>query len=187
MPPPKGPAKHFNGEAQKAFEGIGHGRRILFADPSLDLPAHTEEVVGTHAGSAAEALFHYAQFGHLEPGGDGKVEVVCMAPDPSDKRQLASIAIERFRAVAFKPIVDLEGSEVKLDLTEVPRETIGAKLGFYALMTDTSKRLLVVRTSSRNPYDCAYVESGHAQTGDEDRNQFELLIEEYRNSCPPPR
>ncbi len=161
-----------------AFERAGHGRRLVIADRSLDIPSD-EEVV-EYGGSSANALDRALQLLYRES------QVTIMFPDPPchyppfppDLDGAEWAAYNQFGPVLRKHgITDYRGGDGDpndilefayrqdgMDALVSPSDRI-SRIGFYPLISNVDERRLFVRTEDPNPYACATFVIGHAQHG----------------------
>jgi hypothetical protein len=142
----------------QALEEAGHGRRLVIVDRSFPFDRQKQDVVGYRGRTSAQALHSVLRLCRREG------VITAMAPDPSDKSELGSLALILFREATTNLGLALG------DMQSLPRFGKDATdgVGFYDLVDDEEQRRpIVVRTPDPLPYACATFIVGHSQTGEE--------------------
>ncbi|MBI2592119.1 hypothetical protein HYW36_01445 [Candidatus Saccharibacteria bacterium] len=155
MPPLKSIDRGLDGDALRALEKSGHGRRLAIVDASYNIPRWAE-VVNYHGSSSADALFGIVKLVPVE-----EASMDFMVPDPDKEGETR--ALEAFQKVAER--IAKEMPEVDAGAGEYPRldKDSDEGAGFYTVVNDQEQDTLFVRTRDRLPYACATFVIGHAQ------------------------
>ena len=159
MPPLKGIDRGLDGDALRALETSGHGRRLAIVDASYDIPRWAE-VVDYHGLSSANALLGIVRLIPVE----GELEF--MSPDPPET---ICAALKIFNGVAR--MLEREGhlpTDEKGEATVLERHRLDEQeevltQGFYSIVNDREADTLFVRTRDGLPYACATFVIGHSQ------------------------
>jgi hypothetical protein len=155
MPPLKGIDRGLTGEALKALEESGHGRRLAIVDASYNIPRWAQ-TVDYRRETSSQALMGILRLVPVE--GD---HIDLMSPDPDDDKPTSHEAYIRLSS-CIEHLFDghKQGNVHRLD----EQENAGEK-GFYSLANNQEEDTLFFRTSDKLPYACATFIIGHSQTG----------------------
>lgn len=168
MPPLRGIDRGLDGNALKALEESGHGRRLAIVDASYDIPRWAQ-VVNYLGQTSAEALHGIASLVPIEED-----SLTLMYPDIDDHSKLADDAYEAFLTVHGQLLKEL-GSKITIgslyrkdaaDLSELLQDADDAEEeeeGFYSVANNEAQDTLFVRTRDTLPYACATFIVGHSQ------------------------
>jgi len=153
MPPLKGIDRGLNGEALKALEESGHGRRIAVVDASYNIPRWSQ-AIDYNGKTSVEALVGILKLVPHEGN------ILLMKPD-SDVTEYGD-----------GPFCDIAATEVdealgypkqfgilRLDTIENDEEVPG----FYSTANDESVDTLFIRTRDTMAFACATFVVGHSQ------------------------
>ncbi len=161
MPPLRGIDRGLNGEALKALEESGHGRRLAIVDASYNIPRWAQ-VVEYHGHSSAQALLG---IGRLLPIELGSIRV--MIADREEESHRAELEFaescnhltdELKQNLGYEGIYRLDDQE-----SDFRGESPIKSLGFYSLANNEVEDTLYVRTRDTLPYACATFIIGHMQ------------------------
>jgi hypothetical protein len=162
MPPLKGIDRGLTGEALKALEESGHGRRIAIVDASYDIPRSAQKV-DYRGQSSAQALLGVLKLAPIENksltimGPDGDAQ----ADDPELAWQASRDIEEAYRSIDWGEEFP-GGANLARRLDEDQGATV--QEGFYTIAN--SSDTLFIRTPDTLPYACATFLVGHSQTGE---------------------
>lgn len=160
MPPLKGIDRGLNGEALKALEESGQGRRIAIVDASYNIPRWAQ-VVDYAGKTSLEALVGILKLVPWEGS------ILLMLPDEGTEPSqwgkngpYCDVAVTELDNEFDYP--EAHGIS-RLDGPTINSVTEKKLPGFYSIANDESVDTLFVRTRDEMPYACATFIVGHAQ------------------------
>lgn len=161
MPPLKGIDRGLTGEALKALEESGHGRRIAIVDPSYNIPKWAQ-VIDYRGPNSAQALLGIVKLVPVET----EEPIVFMRFDPSEEdKPVAAQAYRNFTETEYSE----EISPFRVNKAVLPRldqdaiEQGKGDIGFYSIANNEAENTLFIRTPDTLPYACVTFVIGHSQ------------------------